>query len=100
VANGYREPTAIQRAAVPPGLAGSDVLGAAQTGTGKTAAFLWPMLMKLAAGGRSREPRGLVLLPTRELAAQVYGGFMRYRGGLTLRPVLCVGGASIETQSQ
>ncbi len=100
VANGYSVPTPIQQTAIPPALAGKDVLGAAQTGTGKTAAFLWPILMKLAAGGRSREPRALILLPTRELAAQVYMSFLRYRGRLTLRPVLCAGGASIETQTQ
>src|SRR5216110_96114 len=67
---GYVTPTPIQREAIPPVLAGRDVLAGAQTGTGKTAGFVLPMLQKLGARG-ARNPRALVLTPTRELAAQV-----------------------------
>src|SRR5579871_1725148 len=69
---GYVKPTPIQEQAIPHVLAGRDVLGIAQTGTGKTAAFVLPMLTKLESGrGRARMPRTLILEPTRELAAQV-----------------------------
>ncbi|TLY79204.1 MAG: DEAD/DEAH box helicase, partial [Gammaproteobacteria bacterium] len=67
---GYTTPTPIQRAAIPGVLAGRDVLAGAQTGTGKTAAFVLPILQKLATQS-GRLPRALVLTPTRELAAQV-----------------------------
>ena len=69
---GYETPTPIQAGAIPPALAGKDVLGIAQTGTGKTASFTLPMITALARGrARARMPRSLVLCPTRELAAQV-----------------------------
>src|ERR1700704_3510444 len=71
---GYTEPTPIQVAAIPPILAGHDLIGIAQTGTGKTAAFTLPMLTKLAAvigDGRQRGTRALVLAPTRELVLQI-----------------------------
>ncbi len=69
---GYETPTPIQEAAIPHALAGRDVLGIAQTGTGKTAGFTLPMIHKLARGrARARMPRSLVLAPTRELAAHV-----------------------------
>src|SRR5271156_3622628 len=71
---GYPEPTPFQAAAIPPILAGHDLIGIAQTGTGKTAAFTLPMLTKLAAvigKGNSRGTRALVLAPTRELALQI-----------------------------
>ena len=77
---GYDSPTPIQTKALPPALAGRDVLGCAQTGTGKTAAFALPVLQRLAAGeirkkGGKRVIRALVLTPTRELAAQIYESF-------------------------
>src|SRR5476649_2533479 len=71
---GYTEPTPIQTAAIPPILAGQDVIGIAQTGTGKTAAFTLPILTKLAmtsTGGQTRRVRALVVAPTRELVAQI-----------------------------
>jgi ATP-dependent RNA helicase RhlE len=67
---GLLEPTPIQTKAIPPALEGRDVLGCAQTGTGKTAAFVIPMIERLSAGSKGR-PRGLVLAPTRELAFQI-----------------------------
>ena len=69
---GYTTPTPIQQQAIPIVLQGRDVLGCAQTGTGKTASFVLPMIEVLAAGrARARMPRSLILEPTRELAAQV-----------------------------
>ena len=69
---GYEEPTPIQRAAIPPLVAGRDLLGQAATGTGKTAAFALPLLQRLPAAGRGKRATfGLVLAPTRELAMQV-----------------------------
>ncbi|HFQ15289.1 MAG TPA: DEAD/DEAH box helicase, partial [Rhodobacteraceae bacterium] len=71
-AAGYENPTEIQKSAIPPALKGRDVLGLAQTGTGKTAAFALPILTRLEKGrARARMPRSLILEPTRELAAQV-----------------------------
>ena len=78
---GYTEPSPIQRAAIPPVLAGRDVLGCAQTGTGKTAAFAMPILQRLAAAPppRGKRPiRALVLTPTRELALQIDESFAAY----------------------
>src|SRR5213596_2195516 len=75
---GYEEPTPIQREAIPPLLAGRDLLGQAATGTGKTAAFALPVLHRLAPGRAEGEPVALVLVPTRELAVQVSQAFHRY----------------------
>src|SRR6202046_2119927 len=76
---GYQTPTPIQDQAIPHVLARRDVLGIAQTGTGKTAAFTLPMLTMLETGrARARMPRTLILEPTRELAAQVEESFVRY----------------------
>ncbi|MGZ3305928.1 MAG: DEAD/DEAH box helicase, partial [Asticcacaulis sp.] len=76
---GYDTPTAIQEQAIPVALTGLDVLGIAQTGTGKTAAFTLPMIERLAAGrSRARMPRAIVLEPTRELADQVSEAFEKY----------------------
>src|SRR5579862_4129524 len=76
---GYTEPTPIQQQAIPVVATGRDVLGCAQTGTGKTAAFALPMIDKLAAGrSRARMPRSLILEPTRELATQVQASFETY----------------------
>ncbi|MDP6566136.1 MAG: DEAD/DEAH box helicase, partial [Alphaproteobacteria bacterium] len=73
---GYSEPTPIQQRAIPQVLQGRDVLGCAQTGTGKTAGFTLPMIDILAQGrARARMPRSLILEPTRELAAQVSENF-------------------------
>src|SRR6201984_2087773 len=76
---GYHTATPIQEQAIPFALAGRDVLGIAQTGTGKTAAFTLPMLSRLEQGrARARMPRTLILEPTRELAAQVEESFNKY----------------------
>src|SRR5436189_3217243 len=78
-AAGYPSPTPIQEQAIPHVLARRDVLGIAQTGTGKTAAFVLPMLTALEHGrARARMPRTLILEPTRELAAQVEDHFAKY----------------------
>ncbi|NOX94800.1 MAG: DEAD/DEAH box helicase, partial [Alphaproteobacteria bacterium] len=77
--SGYETPTPIQKEAIPPALKGEDVLGIAQTGTGKTASFTLPMIQRLAKGrAKARMPRSLVLAPTRELAAQVSENFEKY----------------------
>jgi ATP-dependent RNA helicase RhlE len=94
---GYTSPTPIQEQAIPHVLAGRDLLGCAQTGTGKTAAFALPMLQRLAttpapAGGRRRPVRALVLTPTRELAAQIADSFRTYGRNLRLRCAVIFGG--------
>jgi ATP-dependent RNA helicase DeaD len=97
---GYEEPTAIQREAIPPLLAGRDVLGQAATGTGKTAAFTLPMLHRIGARANSdkRPVRGLILVPTRELAMQVAQAVHKY-GRLLETSVLPVyGGQSMQLQ--
>ena len=77
--SGYDTPTPIQEKAIPVVLMGRDVLGTAQTGTGKTASFTLPMIDILASGQtKSRMPRSLILEPTRELAAQVADNFEKY----------------------
>ena len=68
---GYNTPTSIQERGIPVALEGRDLIACAQTGTGKTAAFLLPILQRLAGGQASRHPRALVIAPTRELAAQI-----------------------------
>jgi ATP-dependent RNA helicase RhlE len=93
----YRVPTPIQSQAIPTVLAGRDVLAAAQTGTGKTAAFVLPILQQLAAGA-GRSPRGLVLTPTRELAAQVADSARSYGKHLAVRTTVVFGGVSIRPQ--
>jgi ATP-dependent RNA helicase DeaD len=96
---GYEEPTAIQREAIPPLLAGSDVLGQAATGTGKTAAFALPLLHRLGeAEEAGRSARGLILVPTRELAMQVAEAVHKYARGSGVRVVPIYGGASIVQQ--
>jgi superfamily II DNA/RNA helicase len=96
---GYDTPTPIQEQAIPVALAGRDVLGIAQTGTGKTAAFTLPMIEKLATGrSKARMPRGLVLAPTRELADQVAASFDKYAKGQKLSWALLIGGVSMEEQ--
>jgi ATP-dependent RNA helicase DeaD len=95
---GYEEPTAIQREAIPPLLAGRDVLGQAATGTGKTAAFALPLLQRLGAAAGERAVRGLILVPTRELAMQVAEAVHKYGRGSELRVVPIYGGQSMGQQ--
>ncbi|MEX0364972.1 MAG: DEAD/DEAH box helicase [Ruegeria sp.] len=96
---GYETPTPIQEGAIPPALEGRDVLGIAQTGTGKTASFTLPMITMLARGrARARMPRSLVLCPTRELAAQVAENFDTYAKHVKLTKALLIGGVSFKEQ--
>ncbi|MDB5476145.1 MAG: ATP-dependent helicase, box family, partial [Phenylobacterium sp.] len=96
---GYHTATPIQAEAIPVVLQGLDVLGIAQTGTGKTAAFTLPMIDKLAAGrARARMPRALVIEPTRELADQVSEAFEKYAKGQGLSWALLIGGVSFNDQ--
>ncbi len=98
-ASGYTIPTPIQTQAIPVALAGRDVLGIAQTGTGKTAAFTLPMLSRLENGrARARMPRTLILEPTRELAAQVEEAFVKYGVNHKLNVALLIGGVSFSDQ--
>jgi superfamily II DNA/RNA helicase len=96
---GYTIPTPIQQQAIPVVAGGRDVLGCAQTGTGKTAAFALPMIDKLAAGrSRARMPRSLILEPTRELATQVEVSFETYGKYHRLTTALLIGGESFADQ--
>jgi ATP-dependent RNA helicase DeaD len=95
---GYEEPTPIQREAIPPLIAGRDLLGQAATGTGKTAAFALPLLQRLPAGDRGRAPNALVLVPTRELAMQVSQAIHRYGKELGARVLPIYGGQPIGRQ--
>jgi superfamily II DNA/RNA helicase len=98
---GYESPTPIQEKAIPHVLAGRDVLGIAQTGTGKTASFTLPMINALAAGrAKARMPRSLILEPTRELAAQVEQNFEVYGKYHKLNTVLLIGGESMSDQTK
>lgn len=99
--NNYTQPTAIQIKTIPPILAGSDVMGSAQTGTGKTAAFVLPLLHKLLNTSKKDEPgvaRVVILTPTRELAQQVFASFEKYAQGTNINGALAYGGASIGPQ--
>ena len=98
-AAGYTEPTPIQAQAIPIAVTGRDVLGIAQTGTGKTAGFVLPMLTRLETGrARARMPRSLILAPTRELAAQVAQSFEKYGVQHRLTVALLIGGVSFDEQ--
>jgi superfamily II DNA/RNA helicase len=98
-AAGYTTPTPIQAAAIPIAVTGRDVLGIAQTGTGKTASFVLPMITRLETGrARARMPRSLILAPTRELAAQVAQSFEKYGLGNKLSLALLIGGVSMDDQ--
>jgi len=98
---GYVEPTPIQQQAIPVVLMGRDVLGCAQTGTGKTAGFTLPMIEILAAGrAKARMPRSLILEPTRELAAQVAEAFEVYGKYHKLNKALLIGGESMGDQTR
>lgn len=97
--SGYETPTPIQTEAIPVALMGRDILGCAQTGTGKTAAFTLPMIEALATGrSRARMPRALILEPTRELAAQVADNFDKYGKYLKLTHALLIGGEFMTEQ--
>jgi len=95
---GYHTPTPIQTQAIPPVLAGRDLIGCAQTGTGKTAAFALPLLQTLAAQPRVRTPRALIVSPTRELAAQIGEDCRAYGRHLALSGTVIFGGVSQEKQ--
>ncbi len=102
-AEGYEKPTPIQERAIPHVLAGRDLLGLAQTGTGKTAAFALPILQRLAeiSGGRGHKYiRCLVLTPTRELASQIAESFTTYGKNLPLKTTVIFGGVGMEAQRQ
>lgn len=96
---GYKHPTPIQAQAIPAVLSGRDVMGVAQTGTGKTASFTLPMLDILdGSRARARMPRSLILEPTRELALQVAENFVEYGKYLKLNHALLIGGESLNDQ--
>ncbi len=102
-AQGITEPTPIQKKAIPHAMNGRDVMGLAQTGTGKTAAFGLPLIHALSKAGRKPEPksaRGLILAPTRELAKQISDSLRAFSDGTHLKVALVVGGASINAQIQ
>ncbi len=100
-AAGFEKPTLIQEKAIPVALEGRDVLGIAQTGTGKTAAFALPMLARLEKGrARARMPRTLILEPTRELAAQVEEAFNNLGKNHKLNVALLIGGVSFTEQNK
>src|SRR5437879_12246592 len=100
---GYEQPTPIQQEAIPLALAGRDLIGSAQTGTGKTAAFMLPILQRLANAGTQHVLRALILVPTRELAeqvlqsARVYGRHVR---GVTAAAVYGGAGEGRHTQAR
>jgi ATP-dependent RNA helicase DeaD len=97
---GYEEPTPIQREAIPPLLAGRDLIGQAATGTGKTAAFALPILQRVAAAGKDRKrPSALVLVPTRELAMQVAEAMHKYGQRLKVMTCPIYGGHSFGQQA-
>ncbi|WP_313528177.1 DEAD/DEAH box helicase [Shinella sp.] len=99
--SGYTIPTPIQAGAIPPALSRRDILGIAQTGTGKTASFVLPMLTLLEKGrARARMPRTLILEPTRELAAQVAENFEKYGKNHKLNVALLIGGVSFDEQDR
>lgn len=98
---GYTHPTPIQAGSIPPALERRDILGIAQTGTGKTASFTLPMLTLLEKGrARARMPRTLILTPTRELAAQIEENFIKYGKNNKLTVALLIGGVSFEEQNK
>ncbi len=100
-ASGYTKPTDIQAQAIPHVLQKKDIIGIAQTGTGKTASFVLPMLTLLESGrARARMPRTLILEPTRELAAQVHENFEKYGKNHKLNVALLIGGVSFEDQNR
>ncbi len=98
-AAGFETPTPIQQQAIPPALEGRDIIGIAQTGTGKTASFVLPMLTRLETGrARARMPRSLILEPTRELAAQVAQAFEQLGANHKFTVALLIGGVAFDEQ--
>ena len=96
---GYEKPSPIQEKAIPPALAGRDVLGCAQTGTGKTCAFAAPILQRLSGTVPAGRPiRALILTPTRELALQIQESFEAYGRHLPLRSAVIFGGVGQQPQ--
>src|SRR5512144_615262 len=95
---GYEAPTPIQQAAIPAALRGRDLVGTAQTGTGKTAAFVLPILHKLLDGPRGT-PRALIVTPTRELAEQIHEVICHLAAGTRLRSTTIYGGVSAVPQA-
>ncbi|HOQ29320.1 MAG TPA: DEAD/DEAH box helicase, partial [Armatimonadota bacterium] len=93
---GYKTPTPIQAQAIPLALQGDDILGCAQTGTGKTAAFALPILHRFSETGR--KPRALILAPTRELASQIEASFAAYGKHLPTRVCALYGGVPLKGQ--
>jgi ATP-dependent RNA helicase RhlE len=98
ITEGYTTATPVQAAAIPPALAGRDVLASAQTGTGKTAAFALPILHRLSATAGGKKARCLILCPTRELAAQIRDAFHAYGRHLNVRMTLIFGGVNQNPQ--
>jgi len=96
----FEQPTPIQSATIPHALEGRDILGSAETGTGKTAAFLLPLLQKLIASPRSHDPRALIVVPTRELALQVAKQATQLSRGLKLHVATIYGGVNIRPQEE
>ncbi len=96
----FEEPTPIQSATIPAALDGRDILGSAETGTGKTAAFLLPLLQKLISTSRTREPRALIVVPTRELALQVAEQAQKLSHNTGLRITTVYGGVGYGPQEQ
>lgn len=98
---GYTLPTTVQEKTIPKALEGSSIIGLSQTGTGKTAAFLLPIIANLYKGrSKARMPRSLVLCPTRELAAQVMDNFTSYSKNTKLSSALLIGGVSFKDQDK
>ncbi|MAZ49395.1 MAG: DEAD/DEAH box helicase [Halobacteriovoraceae bacterium] len=98
---GYKEPTPIQAGAVPPLMKGSDLIGIAQTGTGKTAAFSWPVITRLSKSKIKTKPkhvRALILTPTRELASQIDANIKTYSQGMNLKSGVMFGGVGKKAQ--
>ncbi len=97
---GYEKATPIQEAAIPAALRGRDIIGTAQTGTGKTAAFVLPILNKLLGGGQRNVPRALIVTPTRELAEQIHDVIKVLSAGTKLKSVTIYGGVGANPQVQ
>jgi superfamily II DNA/RNA helicase len=95
LARGYTVPTPIQDQAIPALLTGRDVVGCANTGTGKTAAFLVPLIDKIL---KNRQEKVLIIIPTRELAIQIRAELQEFSRGLSISSVLCIGGVNINPQ--
>ena len=96
---GYTTPTPVQMAAIPVVLQGHDIIGTAQTGTGKTAVFVLPILNRLLSGSRG-STRALIITPTRELAEQIHQTFREFGAGTKIRSVTVYGGVAITPQTK